>query len=154
LVKIVSIFKTEQEALEAVKKLAAEDISDSIITFLTSRYEEQIKHEVFLRVIELRMIITGVIIGSLLGGGYFLSIAMGGINPPLLLPLTASGPYAAAFIGSGMGAAVGALVAGLWGLLLPIKEDYTDNTLLILFCHRNKKRKAIKAIASYGGNFI
>jgi len=154
LIKIVSIFKTEQEALEAVKNLSAEDISDSMISSLTSRYEEEIKHEVFLRVIELRMIITGAIIGSLLGSVYFLSIAMGVINPPLLLPLTASGPYAAAVMGGGIGAAVGALVASLWGLLLTIKEDYTASTLLILFCHPNKKRKAIKTIASHGGSFV
>lgn len=154
MVKVVAIFFETEQALAAVNALAAANISDGMVSDLTDGYEEQIKHELFLTVKELRWTLAGGIVGAALLGALWLMVALGVINPPLLLPLSAAGPYAAAAAGIGMGAALGTLITGLWALQLPLSSDYTGGSMLILYCHPNKKRKAINLIASLGGGFV
>ncbi|WP_366922309.1 hypothetical protein MFMK1_002757 [Metallumcola ferriviriculae] len=154
MVKVVSIFPENNQAMQTVELLAGEDISDGMVTDLTGNYEEQIKHEIFLTARELRWTLVGGLIGAILLGLLFFLVALGEVSPPLLLPLAAAGPYAAAFTGVGTGVALGALLTGLWALQLPLQADFSGGAMLILYCHPNKKRKAIKLIAFQGGKFV
>jgi hypothetical protein len=136
--KIVGVFHTEREAINAIEGLKqqgyrAEDISviakdkedlNTVTDSTGSKAPEGIA--------------TGATAGGILGGVTGLLVGIGALAIPGVGPILAAGPIAATLTGAAVGAGTGGLVGGLIGLGIPEDEanvynDYVkDGNILVL----------------------
>lgn len=120
--KIVGVFETEQNAINAIEGLKRQGYSSDEISVI-GRNKEELKN------IEDRTetkapagAATGAIAGGAIGGAAGLLAGLGLLAIPGIGPILAAGPIAATLTGAAAGAGAGTLVGGLIGLGIPEDE--------------------------------
>lgn len=118
---IVGVFNSVQDAQEAVRDLEMEGISRSDISIVANKnaagYETMDKSD------KASDVVADAGIGAAIGGvGGLLLAAAGAVTVPVIGPILAAGPIAAALTGAGIGAAAGGLVGALTESGIPEDE--------------------------------
>jgi hypothetical protein len=140
--KIVGVFHTEQEAINAVDGLKRQGYrADQISVIAKDRGEmSSIIEETGTRAPEGAA--TGAITGGTLGSVGGILLGMGALAIPGIGPFIAAGPIVAGLTGLAAGAGTGALVGGLIGLGIPEEEakkynDYLDDGHILVMVDSN-----------------
>lgn len=131
--KTVAIFSDYDQALKASNVLLSHNIADYTLTELSSDFEQQLRQEIFLSHREARTTFWGALIGSLLLGLLFYWLVQNHGFGYLYARLLAGTVRAATFIGSGIGFAVGGLLAGLYALSRPLGRDFSGHWVMVLY---------------------
>jgi uncharacterized membrane protein len=126
--KIVGVFKTEQEAIQAIERLKQQGYSSDDIS-VVSKDKEGLSHvsdETGTKAPD--GLVTGAATGGVLGGATGLLLGIGALAIPGIGPIIAAGPIVATLTGAAVGAGVGGIAGGLIGLGIPEDEanEYND----------------------------
>jgi hypothetical protein len=109
---IVGVFNSVSEAQGAVRDLEAEGISRSDISVVANK--SAAGYDTLDKTDKASDVVADAGIGAAIGGvGGLLLSAAGAITVPVIGPILAAGPIAAALTGAGIGAAAGGLVGAL-----------------------------------------
>ncbi|MDF2669652.1 MAG: low temperature-induced protein [Paenibacillus sp.] len=136
--KIVGVFHTEQEAVQAIEGLKRQGYtSDEISVVGRNRDDiEAVTEETGTKAPE--GTVAGMATGGVLGGVTGLLAGIGLLAIPGVGPILAAGPIAATITGMAVGAGAGGVVGGLIGLGIPEEEarqynDYVnDGRILVM----------------------
>lgn len=109
---IVGVFNSVQDAQDAVRELESEGVARDHISIVANKnatgYDTMDKSD------KASDVVADAGIGAAIGGvGGLLLSAVGAITIPVIGPILAAGPIAAALTGAGIGAAAGGLVGAL-----------------------------------------
>ncbi len=152
--KIVAIFPSHETAVETSKILLDHNIADYSLDELSYDYESPIRQELFLSRREGRVIALTAVIGIILGLLLFYWLTLSPVIGALFSWLLGGGLPVALFTGGGLGAASGSLLAGLYVLSAPLKQDYKGRWLFVLYCRDNAQLAEAKAIIKVSPGFI
>jgi uncharacterized membrane protein len=109
---IVGVFDSVSEAQEAVRELEAQGIARNDISVVANK--NAVGYETLDKTDKASDVVADAGIGAAIGGvGGLLLSAAGAITIPVIGPILAAGPIAAALTGAGIGAAAGGLVGAL-----------------------------------------
>jgi uncharacterized membrane protein len=109
---IVGVFNSVTEAQDAVRELEAEGISRTDISVVANK--NAVGYDTLDKTDKASDVVADAGIGAAIGGvGGLLLSAAGAITIPVIGPILAAGPIAAALTGAGIGAAAGGLVGAL-----------------------------------------
>jgi uncharacterized membrane protein len=126
--KIVGVFKTEQEAIQAIEKLKQQGYSSDDISIVAKDKEglSHVSDETGTKAPD--GLVTGAATGGVLGGVTGLLLGIGALAIPGIGPFIAAGPIVATLTGAAVGAGAGGIVGGLIGLGIPEDEanEYND----------------------------
>ncbi|MBH0174035.1 general stress protein [Fictibacillus sp. 23RED33] len=120
--KVVGVFRSEDDAIDAIKELREEGYSDNEISVI-AKDKKEVKHiheETGSKAPEGAA--TGMATGGILGGLGGLLLGAGALAIPGIGPIVAAGPIAAALGGAAVGAGAGGIVGALVGLGIPENE--------------------------------
>lgn len=120
--KVVGVFRTEDDAIDAIKELRHQGYSENEISVI-AKDKKEVKHiqeETGSKASEGAAVGAGA--GGILGGLGGLLLGAGALAIPGIGPIVAAGPIAAALGGAAVGAGAGGLVGALIGLGIPEKE--------------------------------
>jgi uncharacterized membrane protein len=145
--KIVGVFRTEQQAVEAIESLKRQGYRSDEISVVTKNKDDMasVERETGSKAPE--GVATGAAAGGMLGGAAGLLAGLGLLAVPGIGPILAAGPIATTLTGLAVGAGAGGLVGGLIGLGIPEDEanrynDYVnEGNILVLvdnYADRNK----------------
>lgn len=137
--KIVVVFPSYDEAVKTTKLMLAHNIADYFLNELSYDYESQIRQELFLSRREGKSIIILATLGLLLGLFLFYRLTLSPTTGTLFSWLLGGGLPVVLFTGGGLGTATGSLLAGLYILSTPLKQDYTGQWLCVLYCQNSAK---------------
>ncbi|ANX13533.1 low temperature-induced protein [Fictibacillus arsenicus] len=120
--KVVGVFRTEDDAIDAIKELRAQGYNENDISVIAKDKKEvkQIHEETGTKAPQGAA--TGMATGGVLGGLGGLLLGAGALAIPGIGPIVAAGPIAAALGGAAVGAGAGGIVGALVGLGIPEKE--------------------------------
>ncbi|MBY6036818.1 general stress protein [Fictibacillus nanhaiensis] len=120
--KVVGVFRSEDDAIEAIKELKRNGYEENEISVIAKNNKEtkHIHEETGSKAPEGAA--TGMATGGILGGLGGLLLGAGALAIPGIGPIVAAGPLAAALGGAAVGAGAGGLVGALVGLGIPEKE--------------------------------
>jgi uncharacterized membrane protein len=120
--KVVGVFRTEDDAVDAIKDLKRQGYSEEDISVIAKdkKDAEYITEETGTKAPEGAA--TGMATGGILGGLGGLLLGAGALAIPGIGPIVAAGPIAAALGGAAVGAGAGGLVGALVGLGIPEDE--------------------------------
>jgi uncharacterized membrane protein len=109
---IVGVFDSVSEAQEAVRELETQGITRNDISVVANK--NAVGYETLDKTDKASDVVADAGIGAAIGGvGGLLLSAAGAITIPVIGPILAAGPIAAALTGAGIGAAAGGLVGAL-----------------------------------------
>jgi hypothetical protein len=109
---IVGVFNSVSEAQNAVRELEADGISRTDISVVANK--NAVGYDTLDKTDKASDVVADAGIGAAIGGvGGLLLSAAGAITIPVIGPILAAGPIAAALTGAGIGAAAGGLVGAL-----------------------------------------
>jgi hypothetical protein len=109
---IVGVFNSVTDAQEAVRELESEGISRNDISIVA--HKSAAGYDTLEKTGKASDVVADAGIGAAIGGvGGLLLAAAGAITVPVIGPILAAGPIAAALTGAGIGAAAGGLVGAL-----------------------------------------
>ncbi len=118
---IVGVFNSVQDANEAVRDLEALGISRGEISVVANKYATG--YETMDDRDKASNVVADAGIGAAIGGvGGLLLSAAGALTVPVIGPILAAGPIAAALTGAGIGAAAGGLIGALTESGIPEEE--------------------------------
>ena len=120
--KVVGVFRTEEDAIDAIKELRDQGYSENDISVI-AKDKKDVKHiheETGTKAPEGAA--TGMATGGILGGIGGLLLGAGALAIPGIGPIVAAGPIAAALGGAAVGAGAGGIVGALVGLGIPEDE--------------------------------
>jgi hypothetical protein len=120
--KVVGVFRTEDDAIDAIKELRSKGYTEDDISVI-AQDKKEVKHiheETGTKAPEGAA--TGMATGGILGGLGGLLLGAGALAIPGIGPIVAAGPIAAALGGAAVGAGAGGIVGALVGLGIPEKE--------------------------------
>ncbi|MED1862246.1 general stress protein [Fictibacillus nanhaiensis] len=136
--KVVGVFRTEDDAIDAIKELREQGYSDNEISVI-AKDKKEVKHiheETGSKAPEGAA--TGMATGGILGGLGGLLLGAGALAIPGIGPIVAAGPIAAALGGAAVGAGAGGIVGALVGLGIPenkakeYEESVEEGDILVL----------------------
>lgn len=140
--KIVGVFHTEQDAINAVDSLKRHGYNAEDISIIARDRGEMsaIIEETGTKAPE--GIAAGAVTGGTLGGVSGALLGMGALAIPGIGPFIAAGPIVAGLTGAVVGAGAGGLVGGLIGLGIPEEEakkynDYLKNGYILVLVDAN-----------------
>ncbi|OXM84218.1 general stress protein [Paenibacillus rigui] len=145
--KIVGVFQTEREAIQAVDALKRQGYRPEEISIVARDKDNaaHIQKETGTKAPE--GLAAGAATGGVLGGTAGLLAGLGILAIPGIGPILAAGPIAATLTGLAVGAGAGGLVGGLVGLGIPEDEanrynDYVKNghILVLVDAHADRTR--------------
>jgi uncharacterized membrane protein len=109
---IVGVFSSVNDAQEAVRQLEAEGLPRTDISIVANK--NAAGYDTLEKTDKASDVVADAGIGAAIGGvGGLLLSAAGAITVPVIGPILAAGPIAAALTGAGIGAAAGGLVGAL-----------------------------------------
>ncbi|MFH5185792.1 general stress protein [Paenibacillus sp. TAB 01] len=130
--KIIGVFQTEGEAIQAVDALKKQGYRSDEISIVAKNKDDvaAIEKETGTKAPE--GLAAGAATGGILGGTAGLLAGLGLLAIPGIGPILAAGPIAATLTGLAVGAGAGGIVGGLVGLGIPEDEanrynDYVNN---------------------------
>jgi len=128
--KIVGVFHTEQEAINAINGLKRQGYSENDISVLARDRDElsAVTEETDTKAPEGAA--AGAVTGGALGGVGGILLGMGTLAIPGIGPFIAAGPIVAGLTGMAVGTGAGALIGGLIGLGIPEEEAKRYNQYL------------------------
>ncbi|WP_339290763.1 general stress protein [Paenibacillus sp. FSL W8-0187] len=120
--KIVGVFRSEQEAAQAIEQLQQHGIPNDAISIIAKdkREADMIAEQTGTMAPE--GVAAGAATGGILGGTAGLLAGLGALAIPGIGPILAAGPIAATLTGAAVGAGAGGLVGGFIGLGIPEDE--------------------------------
>jgi uncharacterized membrane protein len=143
--KIVGVFRTEQEAINAVDALKRQGYRSEDISIVAQNKDDVAAVEKETGTKAPEGLATGAATGGVLGGVAGLLAGVGLLAIPGVGPILAAGPIAATLTGLAVGAGAGGLVGGLIGLGIPEEEanrynDYVKegNILVLVDSHADR----------------
>jgi uncharacterized membrane protein len=120
--KVVGVFQTEEDAIDAIKELRDQGYNEDDISVIAKDKKEvnHIYEETGSKATEGAA--AGMATGGILGGLGGLLLGAGALAIPGIGPIVAAGPIAAALGGAAVGAGAGGIVGALVGLGIPEDE--------------------------------
>ncbi len=129
--KVVGVFRTEDDAIDAIKELRHQGYDENDISVI-AKDRKEVKHiheETGSKAPQGAA--TGMATGGILGGIGGLLLGAGALAIPGIGPIVAAGPIAAALGGAAVGAGAGGIVGALVGLGIP-EESVEAGDILVL----------------------
>ncbi len=135
--KIVGVFHTEQEAIQAINGLKRQGYKEDEISVIAKDKEglSSVVDETGSTVPE--GTVAGAVTGGALGGIGGILMGMGALAIPGIGPFIAAGPIIVGLTGMAAGTGAGALIGGLIGIGIPEEEaekynDYLDEGRILV----------------------
>ncbi|MFC0190453.1 general stress protein [Fictibacillus aquaticus] len=145
--KVVGIFRTEDDAIQAIKQLQQQGYSSEDISVIAREKEEvrAVAKETGTHAADGAA--AGMATGGILGGVGGLLVGLGALAIPGVGPIVAAGPLAAALGGAAVGAGAGGLVGALVGMGIPKDqaeeyEDYVQQGDILVLVEAETDRRA------------
>ncbi len=143
--KIVGVFNTEQEAINAIEGLKRQGYTSDEISVVGRNRDgiENVTDETNTKAPE--GTVTGMATGGVIGGVTGLLAGIGLLAIPGIGPILAAGPIAATITGLAVGAGAGGVVGGLIGLGIPEEEarqynDYVNDGRILVMVDSDAER--------------
>lgn len=120
---VVGIFNSVADAQEAVRDLESQGISRTDISIVANQHAARYENVNKADRDKATDVVADAGIGAAIGGvGGLLLSAAGAVTIPMIGPVLAAGPIAAALAGAGIGAAAGGLIGALTDSGVPAEE--------------------------------
>ncbi|PZE20681.1 general stress protein [Paenibacillus xerothermodurans] len=145
--KIVGVFRTEEQAIQAIEGLKRQGYRSDEISVITKNREDMENLEMETGSKAPEGVATGAAAGGMLGGAAGLLAGLGLLAVPGVGPILAAGPIATTLTGVAVGAGAGGLVGGLIGLGIPEEEanrynDYVNEGNILVMVDSYADRNA------------
>ncbi|GGF92511.1 general stress protein [Paenibacillus abyssi] len=146
--KIIGVFHTEQEAVDAIEGLKRQGYNTEDISVIAKDKEDVSYVEDATGTKAPQGLATGATAGGVLGGMTGLLASVGALAIPAIGPILAAGPIVATLTGVAVGAGAGGLVGGLIGVGIPEDEakrygDYVNEGRILVMVDPKLEGRAL-----------